>query len=93
MLHLTAFTEVSLCDVSRHLACGAVSLVWGVPDVLKHHSAFIVRVKNSKKKSFVGNSKVCVPVVDESCWMGRESNKPIEEIVEGDLVCQLGGWE
>jgi hypothetical protein len=49
--------------------------VWGVPDVLKHHRAFIVRVKNSKKKSFVCNGKGYVAVVDESCWMGRESNK------------------
>ena len=36
-------------------------------------------------------SKVYVSVVDESCWMARESSKPIEEIVEGDTVYQLEG--
>jgi hypothetical protein len=52
-----------------------------------------VRVKNSKKKSFAGNSKGYVAVVDESCWMARESSKPIQEIEEGDSMYQLGGWE
>jgi len=60
---------------------------------LNCHNAFIVRVKNSKKKSFVGNSKGYVVVVDESCWMARESSKPIEEVVEGASVYQLRGWE
>jgi hypothetical protein len=40
----------------------------------------------------MGNSKGYVSVVDESWWMARESSKPIEEIVEGDSVYQLGGW-
>jgi len=57
---------------------------------LKHHNAFIVRVKNSKRKSFVGNSKGYVRVVDESCWMARKRSKPIEETVEG---AQCIGWE
>jgi len=41
----------------------------------------------------VGNSKGYISEVDESWWMARESSKPIEEIVEGDSVYQLGGWE
>jgi len=41
----------------------------------------------------VGKSKGYISMVVESCWMARESSKPIEEIVEGDSVYQLGGWE
>jgi len=41
----------------------------------------------------VGNNKGYVVVVDESCWMVRESSKPIEEVVEGASVYQLRGWE
>jgi hypothetical protein len=59
---------------------------------LNCHNAFIVRVKNSKKKCFVGNNKSYVVVVDESCWMARESSKPIEEVMGGASVYQLGGW-
>jgi len=32
-------------------------------------------------------------VVDEFFWMATESSNPIEEIVEGASVYQLGGWE
>jgi len=41
----------------------------------------------------VGNNKGYIFVVDKSCWMARESCKPIEEIVGGDSAYQLGGWE
>jgi hypothetical protein len=46
-----------------------------------------------KKKCFVRNNKGHVVVVDESCWMARESSKPIEEPVEGASMYQLGGSE
>jgi len=41
----------------------------------------------------VGNSKGYVTVVDESCCMGRERGKQVEEEAEGDSVYQVGGWE